>query len=227
MTDPLPPRPAPARKVSGVTAAVLGLLFLCLGLLVAPSAEARSLRVVAFGDSLMQSFGLPAQQSLPVQLEAWLRARGWDVRVENAGIAGDSTRGGRARLERVLRPRPDAMIVSLGGNDAFRGVPFDTAAANLTAIMGEIRARAIPALLVGVEIPGIYAPALRYNRLWSEVAAAQEVPLYPNFYLGILRHLSTPFEAPRYLLDGIHPNAEGVTLIVEALGPAVEAILPR
>lgn len=88
------------------------------------------------------------------------------------------------------------MIVSLGGNDAFRGVPYDTAAANLTAIMGEIRVRAIPALLVGVEIPGIHAPALRYNRLWSEVAAAQDVPLYPNFYLGILRHLSTPFRRP-------------------------------
>ncbi|OWJ77195.1 arylesterase [Haematobacter missouriensis] len=216
-----------ACRVYTARAAVLGLLFLCLGALAAPSAEARTLRVVAFGDSLMQSFGLPARQSLPVQLEAWLRARGWDVRVENAGVAGDTTRGGRARLDRVLSPKPDAMIVSLGGNDAFRGVPFDTAAANLTAIMGEIRVRAIPALLVGVEIPGIHAPALRYNRLWSEVAAAQDVPLYPNFYLGILRHLSTPFEAPRYLLDGIHPNAEGVALVVEALGPAVEAILPR
>lgn len=220
-------RPAQGHEASGLRAMAFALLLLCLGLLMAPPTEARPLRVVAFGDSLMQSFGLTARQSLPVQLETWLRARGWDVRVENAGVAGQTTAGGRARLESVLRPTPDAIIVSLGGNDAFRGIPFDTAAANLTAIMGEIRVRRIPALLVGVEIPGIYAPALRYNRLWSEVSSAQDVPLYPNFYLGILRHLSSPFEAPRYLLDGIHPNAEGVALVVEALGPAVEAILPR
>lgn len=209
--------------MTGWRAGVAALLLTLAALL---PAEARTLRILAFGDSLMQSYGVPPQESLPAQLESWLRDRGRDVAVINAGVAGDTTGRALNRLGLVLKPRPDAVIVSLGGNDAFRGVPVETVQANLAAILRDLRSRSIPVLLVGVQIPSIYG-RLRYNDIWHDVAIAEGVPLYPNFYRGILRGLSTPFDAPRYLIDGIHPNAAGVALVVGDLGPAVEAILPR
>ncbi|RMD46550.1 MAG: arylesterase, partial [Alphaproteobacteria bacterium] len=130
-------------------------------------AEARTLRVVALGDSLTQGYGLPAGQGFVPQLERWLRERGHDVELVNAGVSGDTTAGGRARIGWTLAGGADALIVALGGNDVLRGLPPEEARANLEAILAEAEARGIPVLLIGIDAPGNYGPD--YERAFEAI----------------------------------------------------------
>ncbi|MGF1605601.1 MAG: arylesterase [Rhodothalassiaceae bacterium] len=181
-------------------------------------------RVLILGDSLTAGFGLEPQDALPEQLERWLNAHGHDVRVINAGVSGDTTTGGAARLAWVLdgQPQaPDMVVVALGGNDILRSVPVAVTEQNLTQIIETLQQSEIPVLLAGMLAPpnlgADYAEA--FNTLYPGLADRFDVALYPFFLDGVADRpdLHQP--------DGIHPNAEGVGVMVERFGPAlVEAL---
>ncbi|MBX6745282.1 MAG: arylesterase [Acetobacteraceae bacterium] len=204
--------------------AVLVQAFLGLGLFRAEPARAASIRLLALGDSLTAGYGLPQGQGFVPQLQAALRAHGHDAQVLDAGVSGDTTAGGLARLDWALADQPQAAIVELGGNDGLRGLPPRETRANLDAILSRLKARGVPTLLAGMLAP----PNLGadYGREFAEVFKSlardhPEVVFYPFFLEGVAADpaLNQP--------DGIHPNAKGVEVIVRRILPAVETLLGR
>lgn len=182
------------------------------------------IRLLALGDSLTAGYGLPAGQGFVPRLEAALRERGRAVRVLDGGVSGDTTAGGRARLDWALADRPQAVIVGLGGNDGLRGLDPRETRANLAAILDRLEAEGLPVLLTGMLAP----PNLgaEYGEEFAGLfrSLAEERPgvlFYPFFLEGVAaeRALNQP--------DGIHPNAEGVQEIVRRILPSVEALLDR
>ncbi len=177
--------------------------------------------IAAFGDSLTAGHGLPAADAFPVRLESALRKAGKRVRVINAGVSGDTTAGGRARLGWVLADKPDAVIVELGANDAMRGIDPAETSRNLAAILQILKRRGIRVLLAGMLAPpnlgDRYAEA--FNAIYPELAAAYDVPLYPFFLDGVaaIPALNQP--------DGIHPTAKGVERIVKGILPYVVRVV--
>lgn len=186
--------------------------------------------VLALGDSLTQGYGLPPEDGLVAQLQRWLQARGAQATLINAGVSGDTTAGGRARLAWSLSPDVDAVIVALGGNDLLRGLPPAEARANLDAILTELDARGLPALLVGLPAPGNYGPDYKaqFDAIWPELAAQHGATLLPNM-LAPISDLPLAERAGRNLMqeDNIHPAAAGVALVVEGLGPQVLDLIGR
>jgi acyl-CoA thioesterase I len=193
-------------------------------------AQAEPLTLVALGDSLTQGYGLPQGEGLVPQLQAWLDASGADVRVVNAGVSGDTTAGGLARLDWALEPGTDALMVALGGNDLLRGIDPATSRANLDAILAEARSRGLPVLLVGMEAPGNYGPEFKaaFDAMYPELAGRHGALLVRNFFAPLLGGSNDPAALQPWMQpDGIHPNAEGVKRIVASLGPAVMVLLSR
>jgi acyl-CoA thioesterase-1 len=203
--------------------AIVGILAVLSG-----PALAQPVVIAALGDSLTQGYGLPEGKGFVPVLEAWLQERGADVTVINAGVSGDTTAGGLARMDWTLAEPVDAMIVALGGNDLLRGLSPRTSRENLDGILNRLELEGIPALLVGLPAPGNYGPEFKnaFEAMYVDLAAKYDVPLYPDF----LRPLSEKADAGmsfRDLMqdDNIHPNAQGVDLIVEAMGPDVMQLL--
>lgn len=194
---------------------------------------AEPVTVVALGDSLTAGYGLAPEAGLVPQLEGWLRAQGADVVVQNAGVSGDTTAGGLARLDWALSPEADALIVALGGNDLLRGLPPTEARANLEAILAAAEARGLPVLLVGMKAPGNYGPDYKadFDAIYPDLATAHGALLAEYFFDGLIAagaNPADPASMTAYMqADGIHPNAEGVTLIVQGLGPKVQELLAR
>lgn len=191
-------------------------------------AAADTIRVVALGDSLTQGYGLPTEEGFVPQLERWLKAQGRDVTVINAGVSGDTTAGGLARLDWTLSEGAEAMMVTLGGNDLLRGLPPAVSRANLDAILTGAAARAIPVLLVAMEAPGNYGPAWQaeFDAIYPDLAAKHGVLLADPFLKPLVRGESNLSVMRDFMqADGIHPNAEGVAKIVEGLGPRVLELL--
>jgi acyl-CoA thioesterase-1 len=205
-------------------------LTLAATLSVAAPAQAAPVSLVALGDSLTQGYGLPEAEGFVPQLEAWLRARGHDVTVINAGVSGDTTAGGLARVAWTLDGGGDAMIVALGGNDLLRGLDPALSRANLRGILEVARERGVPVLLIGLPAPGNYGPEFKaaFEAMYPELAAEFGVLYLPSF-LAPLEGRAGEGQAMRELVqpDGIHPSAAGVALIVEAVGPSVEALLAQ
>jgi acyl-CoA thioesterase-1 len=184
----------------------------------------RPARLLMLGDSITAAYGLARPEGLPAKLEAALRAKGQAVTVIDAGVSGDTTAGGRARLEWALAERPDAVIVALGGNDGLRGVEPRNSQANLKAILDMLKARNLPTLLAGMLAP----PNLGadYGREFAEVfqTLARENPdvvFYPFLLDGVAGDpaLNQP--------DRIHPNPQGVDEMVRRMTPAVETLLSK
>lgn len=193
-------------------------------------AQAEPLTLVALGDSLTQGYGLPQGEGLVPQLQAWLDASGAEVRVVNAGVSGDTTAGGKSRLDWALEPGTDALMVALGGNDLLRGIDPATSRANLDAILAGAQARGLPVLLVGMEAPGNYGPDFKaaFDAMYPELAAGYDALLVPSIFAPLLGGSDDPAAMRPWMQDdGIHPNAEGVKRIVAALGPAVTDLLSR
>jgi acyl-CoA thioesterase-1 len=203
-------------------------------LLLAGAAAAEPLTVVALGDSLTAGYGLgdPSAGLVP-QLEAWLRARGAEVAVQNAGVSGDTTAGGRARIGWALGPEADALIVALGGNDMLRGLDPAAARDNLEGILKEAQARGLPVLLVGMRASTNFGPEYKaaFDGMYGALATDYGAVLAEDFFAGLRAAGADPSDpaslAAFLQADGIHPNAEGVRLIVEALGPKVEELLAK
>ncbi len=208
--------------------AVLGLIAVLTW--AAPGAWAKPLRLVALGDSLVQGFGLPPEDGFVPQLERWLRRSGLDVEVVNAGVSGDTTRGGRSRIGWAMNGRPDALIVALGGNDALRGIDPGEVRGNLEAILSVATENGPEVLLVGIAAPGNFGPqyAREFNAIYPELAEKYDVALHENF-LAALANLPDRAETLEtfFQADALHPNKRGVAKIVEDIGPQVKQLLER
>ncbi|WP_240500166.1 arylesterase [Sphingomonas montana] len=195
-----------------------------LCVLAATPAAAADRLILAFGDSLTAGYGLAPAQAFPTRLEAALRAGGTPVRVYNAGVSGDTTAAGRARLAWVLRglkAKPDLAIVELGANDMLRGLNPVQTRANLDAILAEFSRRRIPVLLAGMRAaPNLgrrYAAA--FEPIFPQLARKYRAALYPFFLDGVAGN--------RALLqaDGMHPNPRGVAVVVRRILPGVRTAL--
>ncbi len=201
---------------------------LCTLMLSVSVASADTVRLAMLGDSLTQGYGLNEGEGLVPQLQAWLRDAGHDVELLNAGVSGDTTAGGLSRLDWTLGDNPDAFVVALGGNDLLRGIDPATSRANLAAILERLRAEGLPVLLTGMPAPGNYGPEWRdaFAAIYPELAEEFDVTLHPDL-LGPITVRQQAGEAFADLMQGdnIHPNPQGVALIVEALGPTVSSFL--
>jgi acyl-CoA thioesterase-1 len=182
-----------------------------------PAAGAAAPRIVALGDSLTAGYGLAPEESFPVRLQEALAARGVAAEVENAGVSGDTTAGGLARVEGVLKQRPDAVIVELGANDALRGLEPKESYANLDAILTQLGAKHIPVLLAGMKAPPNMGReyGTEFDAIYETLAKKHKAALYPFFLDGVA---SDPALNQN---DGIHPNPAGVKIIVERILPYV------
>lgn len=194
---------------------------LLLAALPVSTAHAAPVSIVALGDSLTAGYGLDPGQAFPEQLEKALRERGHDVAVVNAGVSGDTASDGLARLEWSVPADADIVIVELGANDALRGIDPTVTRSALTEILGKLTERGQTVLLAGMLAPPNYGRdyAGAFNSIYPELAAQFGVPLYPFFLEGVAaqRALNLP--------DGIHPTAEGIGRIVQAILPHVEKLV--
>lgn len=181
--------------------------------------------IVAFGDSLYAGYGLAPDQGLAPELERALIAAGRDVRVHNAGVSGDTSAAGLARLAFTLdglERKPDLVIIGLGGNDMLRGLGPDQTRSNLDAMMAELDRRGIPAMLTGMQAtPNMGADYVTaFNAIYPDLARRRNAALYPFYFDGLVG------QADLFLPDGIHPNDRGIDVVVARLAPAVASALP-
>lgn len=183
--------------------------------------------IVFLGDSLTAGFGLDEAQAFPALVGRRLQAAGHAVRIVNAGISGDTTAGGLARLDWLLQQDPDILVVGLGGNDGLRGVPLASSEANLRAILEQARARDIHLLLAGMLIPPNYGADYteQFAAIYPRLAAELDIPLIPFLLQGVAARPDLNLD------DGIHPNAAGQQLVAAtvfaALEPIVEEVAAR
>ncbi|WP_392662993.1 arylesterase [Amaricoccus sp. B4] len=201
---------------------------LLLAMLLWGGAAVAEVRILAFGDSLTQGHGLSEEDGFVPQLQAWLRANGApDAVVLNAGVSGDTTAGGLARIGWALGEKPDAVIVELGANDMLRGLPLAEIRSNLEAILAQIAAEDLPVLLAGVPVPSNYGADYRtaFEAIFTGLAAEHDAILYPSFLAGMTEGRSLPEALKLMQADGIHPNAEGVRENVARIGPVVLALI--
>jgi len=185
-------------------------------------APARAARVlVALGDSLTAGLGVAADEAYPARLEARLRREGFDYRVVNAGVSGDTAAAGLRRLDWVLRAAPEVVIVALGANDGLRGQDPRATRDSLERIVARLRRAGARVLLAGMRVPPNYGPefARAFARVFPEVARRQTVPLMPFLLEGVAAD-------PRLnQADGIHPNAAGHQAIADRLWPYLRPLL--
>lgn len=186
--------------------------------------QAQTVTIAALGDSLTAGYGLAQSDGFVPQLESWLRAQGADVTVMNAGVSGDTTAGGLSRVAWTLTPDVDAMIITLGGNDYLRGIDPAVSRANLDGILAAGRTAGVRMLLVGLKAGGNYGPAYKaeFDSIYPDLAAQYDVPLYDGFFDGLRAITNMQDGIAAYMQpDGIHPNNDGVAVIVAAIGPSV------
>ena len=199
----------------------------CLTL--APAA-AQEVTIAALGDSLTAGYGLPEGEGFVPVLNAWLDEAGVAAEVLNAGVSGDTTAGGLARVDWTLTPDVDAVIVTLGGNDLLRGTDPAVSRANLDGILAILAERDLPVLLVGMEASGNYGAAYKraFDGMYPALAEEYGTLFAPSFLGPLVAETDIGTARARYMQgDGIHPNRDGVEVIVEALGPAVALLAER
>ena len=186
----------------------------------AAPAAARDVHVLALGDSLTAGYGLPPGLGFAPQLEAMLRRHGLRAFVADAGVSGNTAAQGRARLSWTLdglRSKPDLAIVALGANDMLRGLPPAQTRADLDAIVAELKRRGIPVLIAGMRSAPNLGPDYRrdYEAIFPDLAHKHKAALYPFFLAGVAGNASLA------LPDGMHPNFQGIKIMVGGITPAV------
>lgn len=204
---------------------VLSLLFFGL----APPALAQTaaaqgvkpIKMVVLGDSLSAGYGLSGAAAFPVRLQKVLKSSGIDVNMINAGVSGDTSSGGRDRLDWSVPEGTEAVIVELGANDALRGTDPKVTRQALSDIVARLKARKIAVLLCGMLAPPNYGSdyAARFNAIYPDLSKSFGVPLYPFFLEGVAG------DSKLNQADGMHPTAEGVDVIVKNILPTVRAFL--
>ena len=188
----------------------------------APAAGAgKPIKMVVLGDSLSAGLGLSASAAFPARLKESLKIKGIDVDMINAGVSGDTSSGGRDRLDWSVPEGTDAVILELGANDALRGTDPKVTRAALTDILARLKARKVAVLLCGMLAPPNYGSdySARFNAIYPDLAKSFGVPLYPFFLEGVAA------DARLNQADGLHPTAEGVDVIVKSILLIVEAFL--
>lgn len=192
-------------------------------------ATVRPPRVVAFGDSLTEGYGLPPEKALVARLQGWLDARDLPALIVNEGLSGDTTYGGRVRIGWALRRSADAVIVELGGNDILAGLPLKDVEKNLDSIIAQAQGGGRPVLLVGIAPPQkkISADRDMLVAMWDRLATRHQVLLLPDLYGPLWTLPETDW--PRYVqADQVHLSAEGVQLVIDSgLGPRVADLLAQ
>jgi len=193
-------------------------------------AIADPIQVVAFGDSLTQGYGLQVKDGFVPQLRAWADAQGLEVALSNAGVSGDTTAGGLSRVAWTLTPDVEAMIVTLGGNDVLRGIDPAVSRANLHDILSEAKAADVTVLLIGMKAPGNFGPDYKaeFDSMYPELAEEFNAVFLDSFFAGLGDAINDPVALGPYMQgDAIHPNADGVALIVQGVGPKLAELLER
>ncbi|MCA0199333.1 MAG: arylesterase [Proteobacteria bacterium] len=190
----------------------------------ASTSASGSIRILALGDSLTAGYGLAnLKDSFPQQLEAALKAKGHNVTIIQGGVSGDTTTGGRSRLDWVLGEKPDAVIVALGGNDALRAVDPAVTLQSMDAILKRIKKDNLPVLVAGMMAPPNLGKDYgdRFNAVFPKVAKDNEALLYPFFLEGVagIPNLNQP--------DRIHPTPDGVKIMVKGILPSVEKLIAQ
>ena len=181
----------------------------------------KPIKMVVLGDSLSAGYGLPAAAAFPARLQNALKNNGIDVDMGNAGVSGDTSSGGRDRLDWSVPDGTAAVILELGANDALRGTDPKVTRSALSEILTRLKARGIAVLLCGMVAPPNYGSdyAARFNAIYPDLAKSFAVPLYPFFLEGVAA------DARLNQADGMHPTAEGVDVIVRNILPTVEAFV--
>ena len=218
-----PTTPVPAAHI-GMIYGFFHLVLACVPLQLIASVPAHAadrggpLRIVALGDSLTAGYQIALGDAFPAKLEQALRAKGHDIEIANAGVSGDTTAGGLARLDWAVPDGTEAVIIELGANDMLRGGDPAAAARNLEAIITRIKAKGAMVLLTGMRSVGNWGAdyANRFDAIFPELAARNGLPLYPFFLDGVAGR------ADLNLVDGMHPNPRGVDAIVSGILPTVE-----
>ena len=199
-------------------------LLLVLALALGASAAARAEETIAvLGDSLTAGFGLPPEEAYPALLQERLKREGYDYRVINAGVSGDTTAGGLRRVDWVLRSRPVIVIVALGANDGLRGLSPGAMRANLEAIVERFRAAGAQVLLAGMRVPPNYGEAYgrEFAAVFPAVARKSGAALMPFLLDGVAAD-------PRLnQADGIHPTAKGQAIMAERVWPYLKPLLRK
>ncbi|WP_298909809.1 arylesterase [uncultured Aliiroseovarius sp.] len=192
------------------------------------AAQAETTKILALGDSLTAGYGLPQGEGFVPQLEAALIQQGLDVQVVNAGVSGDTSAGGAARLGWILTDDIDVAMVALGGNDMLRGISPEETRRNLASILTELQDKGIPTLLIGVLASSNFGEGYRadFAQVFPDLAQEFSVDLFPNFLEGIASAGSFADARRLYLqADGLHPNPQGVALIVDKIVPSVVSLV--
>lgn len=201
---------------------ILAGAFLMAGFTMPASAQS-PVRIVAFGDSLTAGYGLNGNEAYPAKLQTALRAKGYDVTITNAGVSGDTTAQGLARLDWSVPQGTQAVILEFGANDFFRGVPPAVARKNIESMIEKLKARHIEVMLAGMYAPRNlgreYVGA--FDAIYRDLAQKHGLVLMPFFLDGVagIQTLNLP--------DGIHPTAAGVDIIVKKSLPVVESLIQR
>lgn len=179
------------------------------------------MRILVLGDSLTAGYGLSQQAAFPARLEAALKLRDHQVRVINAGVSGDTSMGGLARLDWALADQPELIIIELGANDAMRGLSPQQTRQNLDRILDRLRETGVPALLTGMKAPRNLGEDYytKFDRIYPELARQHRLPFYPFFLAGVAG------QPKLNQADGIHPTMAGVEVIVRGILPLVEETL--
>lgn len=178
-------------------------------------------KIIAFGDSLTAGYGLPQEDAFPQQLQAALKREGLNVRVENAGVSGDTSTGGSQRLDWALSGGADLVLLELGANDALRGIEPAVTRQSLSIIIEKLQEKNIPVFLTGMKAPPNMGAdySQEFDRIYSDLAADYKIALYPFFLDGVAAIPALNQD------DAIHPNKEGVAIIVEKMMPSLIAFI--
>ena len=195
---------------------------MALVLMSAVPAKAQDLAILAFGDSLTHGYGLIEQEGFVPQMRGWLEGQGVELRLVNAGVSGDTTAGGAARIDWSLTEDIDGIMLALGANDMLRGIDPASSRENLAKIIEAAQARDVPVLLIGFQASNNFGPDYKaaFDGMYPELAAEYGTLYAEHFFDGL--QSDDPSEVAAWMQpDGLHPNGEGVALIVSALGPKV------
>ncbi|HWK47161.1 MAG TPA: arylesterase [Stellaceae bacterium] len=186
-------------------------------------ASAAAIKLLALGDSLTAGYGVQPEEAFPARLQAALRRDGLDVEIVNAGVSGDTSAGGLARVDWSLADKPNAALVELGANDALRGIDPKVTKANLDKILAKFKAAGVPVLLLGMLGPTNFGTEYKtaFDAMYPALAAKYGVPLYPFFLDGVV--LDPKLNQP----DMEHPNPAGVDVIVKRVEPDARRLVER
>jgi acyl-CoA thioesterase-1 len=204
------------------TLALISMIMAILALQHPADRESRPV-ILAFGDSLTAGYGVPHGSGYPEQLQRRLDGSGYKYRIVNMGISGDTTSGGRARLQSALSAMPSIVILELGANDGLRGMPVSEMQANLEEMITRFQKTHAKVILAGMTLPRNYGPAYvkSFEDVFRSLAKKYNLPLIPFFLEGVAGN-------PKYTLpDFLHPNAEGYTLVTDIVMKTLEPVLKK